>query len=446
MSSPLNSTSLVVGNGCPTVHGVLLSPYWVVILSMICVSGLAIAWNYGKRWAKAQAHKRAPPALAQKLFGRPIAYSGVVGTVEAVSEECEVIAAYTVQESTVRVVVQGFTTRYPDCDGAVCYIEGVHRLKEDPRDAWRGALKPRVFPLIDTGEPLPFNASEEIAPGQWKLEGQRSDFDRMRVGARITLRMRESSEVQSLLLPAPGYARLMMLLNCAHLIYMGATLLPEYTQSTAQSQYTERYNRDGIDAAWSPLRADGSAVHSYPSSWLRYEQLYVRALNSGALTVGVTSFLATERVQMRVEQMELQRYCKIALGFFMPVILTHALPALIVFPQLIAGLAAMWALYWFDWNQCFARQDGDGDGDGAQSRRHVIVEQTAQRCALLIGLLLVQIAVHYAVLMFDAHDVPMKAADWTNIVSSEWEMRSTSCYFASLSRSANHMLSFLSWL
>ena len=434
--SASNST-LAGGNGCPTLHGVLLSPYWVVLLSMVVVSGLAIAWNYGKRWAKEKAHACVPTELAEKLVGRRIAYSGVVGAVEAVSSQGEVVASYTMQEATLRVVVQGFTTRYPDCDGAACTVEGVNRLKDDPRDEWRG-MKQRAYPLIDTGDPLPFNAIDEVAPGQWILEGKRSDFDRMRTGAKISLKMYESTEVKSLLLPAPAYARVMVLLNAAHMIYIGATLLPEYASSMPQLEYDAKYQRNGVDAAWSPLAPDGSSIHDYSTHWLRYEQFYVRALNSGLLTVGLTCWLATERVNLRVEQMELLRYTYLCLGFFAPILITHAIPALVVFPYLALGIGMMFAFYCVPWDRCIDHK--------LHPRRHALVEMTFQRFAILIALILVQTAVHCAVLMYDAHAVPISGADWSEVVSTEWDLRSTSCYFESLTHTASHMLSFLSWL
>jgi hypothetical protein len=143
-----------------------------------------------------------------------------------------------------------------------------------------------------------------------------------------------------LVTPSPGYMLVVTLAKVAHFFYMCATLDSAYQSATPDSAYASYYQSTGLDAGWSSSPSD------LPSGWYRYEQFYVRVVNSGWLTLGpnlilaMMSSLANEenKASRSENQSMLLAFTAICqFTFFLPIAVTHIIPAIMLYPVIFGG-------------------------------------------------------------------------------------------------------------
>jgi hypothetical protein len=446
----------LAANSCPTLHGTLLTPYWIVLLSLVVVSIGGGLWNIVSERCWDRARKQLTPNLQLPLLSR--------ADVE-IADSTWIASQPLLQRLHIGRIVQSQISE----SGRSFYV-AVHETERGSRVSF---LLESSFRLL-ASEDLRHIASKRLEKQQtilasvgttWRAQKMKNDAanplpedcswyilthasgnipaaaDKI-VGDLFLLTAddHDVSEAMSEQTPlwfvsSPSYCIFMFVLQLAHFLYMLQTLDPAYVSSAPQADYTSHYAADGADAAWSPLNTDGHPVHEYGAAWLRYEQFYVRLVNSGWLTLWISTFLSrSQRKASHVVSQLLGFIGVTSMVALLPIALTHAVSACAVFPFL---LPATCLLFWMLHSCRHYLQAKHGKHWWAQDAVWMLF------CMFPLMLML-QTAVHYAMLLYASDRLDGDA--WTRVVVTEWNLRSTRCYVESLQQQTRHVLAFLSYL
>jgi hypothetical protein len=497
-SSASNSTVLILSS-CPTLHGIRLTPYWWVAVGFVLITLGGVVWNIVVQRCRRES-RRILPSSAAKFISPELKFDGCIGQIISLNDLKQDGSWWSVivgglefahpggQE--VKVQLSASATEVPLNTHAMfkanmdvgsqgleepydlaCYEIYIQRptatmVSESNQQAETKAVPMFTRAVTDPGKKVNFlsmtNESQEIPNDQpamklieedpeekWLLRGPLKSIQRVQVGqfafldfstaARDT--WSERAEAFSLFAPSFNYCLLLLLVGAAHFIYMLATPQYAYLSSQPQSEYLSTYAKEGADAAWSPLNSNGIPAHQYTVGWLGYEQLFVRVINSGWITLSTTmsfGFLRenelkpSDHARSDSHLKALAWFIKISMAPLCPFLLTHALPALFVFPWLLmckVFLGILLALAFY-----------------------ISEKVKASEAAILLGmrvfifafLLIIQTACHYSVLMY-AQPIPVPEAAWIDIIRVEYELRSTSCYVSAINDQTHTLLAFLSW-
>jgi hypothetical protein len=443
----------LVLSSCPTLHGVLPTPYWWVVLSFVLVIMGGVLWNVISGELIKKAKSVLPPLMAE-LLPRQAQFDGCIGQITAV--ECLKSNKRDNNPFGWTARVRGLHFEHPGGDKLFIQLSPAADIIPMTYDQMRQALQHYVAKDWKPGQLSPSDLHacrlelvERVGDGEWRVEGPYVALKRLRVGQFAFLDLTYAKDqgvphVASLLYPSFNYCMLLLFVGCAHFLYILATPQSAYLSSQPQTQYYSTYATDGGDAAWSPLNSDGSSAHDYPLSWLTYEQLYVRVINSGWLTLWSTMFFGHGREQLLKPVGHSDRPAQIlkytggfSLALLLPFVLTHALPALVIFPWLPLCILVLPVIYICSTNDdCMCYRNS---GTSAEIGRIVM-----QRACFFPLVILLQTACHYGVLLY-AQPIPLPGGSWSDIINAEYSLRSSSCYFDAITRQTHSLIAFLSY-
>ena len=206
--------------------------------------------------------------------------------------------------------------------------------------------------------------------------------------------------------------------------------------------FGDQYNMFPFDDTFGLLQLLGIVAHfifiattTAGSNWDRYTQLFSGIMNSGALVFAIAALGAVGVTGKPVPM----RLFELTMVLLLPGFATHSIPMLFAFIYVPIGVVVGFVLV--------------GTAIGAANKRfqnQITSFAVAVEVRLVVTLTMIiclQTTFNYGALLYalpDATWSTVTGSEYIGVISTEWNMRSTSCYLDGISSSARHAANFAS--